>query len=246
MKSKKNTFLLPLNLQFFSEEQPTEVPADPTPAEAPKTEEVPTPVQDEKTIPYDRFKKVNDDLKSFKQTFESLGLESVDSLKSLVDDYNQRKQQEDERKRAEMGELDLLKTDLQTITEAKTNAETELQKLQAKFRDQAIKNEFLLKASNVNIPSDRIDAALKLADLSSVKFEDDKVVGIDDVLAALVEQNSFLVAETKKPQREIGGPSNNSLNDEAKTLEAQIEEAKKNKEIFKVIQLTNQLNKIGK
>jgi hypothetical protein len=240
----KHSFLLPLNLQFFSEEPP----AEPTSAETPKTEEPTTPAPEEKTIPYDRFKKVNDDLKSFKQTFDALGLESVDSLKALVDDYNQRKVQEDERKRAEMSELEKLQADMKTLSDAKTGAETELESLQKALRNEKITNAFLKAAPSVGIPNDekRLEAALKLFDVSAVNIEEGKVVGLEDALKSLVDQYSFLAGEEKKPQREIGEPSNSGTSDEAKTLEAQLEDAKKKKDFAKVIELSNKIQSLFK
>lgn len=241
---KTNEFL-PLNLQFFSEDLETTESAT-TPAEAQKTESSPT-TKEEKTVPYDRFKKINDDLKTFKQTFESLGLSDLDALKSLVVEYNTKKSEEDERKRAEMSEIERLQTDLQALTDTKNNAETELEKLQNALRNEKITNAFIKAAPSVNIPSDRIDAAMKLVDLSAVNVEDGKVVGLDDVMSSLVEQYSFLVAEQKKPQKPIGEPSNGALvNEEAKTLEAQLEDAKRAKDFNKVIELSNKIAGIFK
>ncbi|PDH70804.1 hypothetical protein TY90_18775 [Bacillus licheniformis] len=81
--------LLSLDLQHFAEE--TKDQAEP-PAAEPKNTDTPEPPKDEvKTIPYDRFKQVNDDLKAFKSTFEELGIDGVDSLKHSSKTTMQRK-----------------------------------------------------------------------------------------------------------------------------------------------------------
>ncbi|MGY5190352.1 UNVERIFIED_CONTAM: Clp protease ClpB, partial [Bacillus amyloliquefaciens DSM 7 = ATCC 23350] len=66
-------------------------------------------------------------------------------------------------------------------------------------------NEFLKVATSRGV--DYIDDALRLAELSAVKVEDRKVIGMDDVVKGLVDNKPYLVAkqQTLKP---IGQPSN--------------------------------------
>lgn len=138
--------LLPLNLQHFAEE--TEDRAEPAAAE-PKNTDTPEPPKDEaKTIPYDRFKQVNDDLKSFKSTFEELGIDGVDSLKALVEDYNAKKTAEDERKRSEMTELERLQNDLKAKEEAEKTLAQQLEDLQKANEREKIRNEFIKVATS--------------------------------------------------------------------------------------------------
>jgi hypothetical protein len=102
---------------------------------------------------------------------------------------------------------------------------SKLQEYQAKVERQQIVNEFIKAAPGVNIPSERIDAALKLADLSAVTIgEDGAAAGLEDVMNALVTQYSFL-AESKKPQKPIGDPSNSYQDTAEKTAEQQLREA---------------------
>ncbi|MCY7740898.1 hypothetical protein MH050_08540, partial [Bacillus licheniformis] len=94
-------------------------------------------------MPYDRFKQVNDDLKSFKSTFEELGIDGVDSLKSLVEDYNAKKTAEEERKRSEMTELERLQNDLKAKEEAEKTLAQQLEDLRKANEREKIRNEFI-------------------------------------------------------------------------------------------------------
>ncbi|MDR7001569.1 phage scaffolding protein [Neobacillus niacini] len=101
----------------------------------------------------------------------------------------------------------------------------QLKEYQAKVERQQIVNQFIKAAPGANIPADRIDAALKLADLSAVTIgEDGAVNGLEDVMSALVEQYGFL-AESKKPQKPIGEPSNSHRDTSEKTSEQLLREA---------------------
>jgi hypothetical protein len=100
----------------------------------------------------------------------------------------------------------------------------QLEDYKTKVERQQIFNEFIKAAPGANIPSDRIDAALKLADLSAVKVGEDGVEGLADVMKSLVEQYSFL-ADVKKPQKPIGDPTNNSHEVVEKTAEQLLRDA---------------------
>ncbi|MDU0071751.1 MULTISPECIES: Clp protease ClpB [Bacillus] len=212
--------LLPLDLQYFAEENKDQ--AEP-PAAEPKNPDTPEPPKDEvKTIPYDRFKQVNDDLKSFKSTFEELGIDGVDSLKALVEDYNAKKTAEEERKRSEMTELERLQNDLKAKEEAEKTLAQQLEDLQKANEREKIRNEFIKVATSNDIAY--IDDALALADLSAVKVEDGKVVGVEDVVKTLVDNKPFLVK--KKAPKPIGQSSNGSdTGASEKTAEQLLEEA---------------------
>lgn len=212
--------LLPLDLQYFAEENKDR--AEP-PAAEPKNPDTPEPPKDEvKTIPYDRFKQVNDDLKSFKSTFEELGIDGVDSLKALVEDYNAKKTAEEERKRSEMTELERLQNDLKAKEEAEKTLAQQLEDLQKANEREKIRNEFIKVATSNDIAY--IDDALALADLSAVKVEDGKVVGVEDVVKTLVDNKPFLVK--KKAPKPIGQSSNGSdTGASEKTAEQLLEEA---------------------
>lgn len=204
----------------------TQQPAEQTPAEAQTTDTKPEetkPAEPARTIPYDRFKQVNDDLKAFKETFETLGIGGVDGLKSLVEDYNARKQAEEEHKRGEMSEIERLQADLKAKEEAEQALAKQIEEIQAQAQQERITNAFIKAATAHNIAY--IDDAIKLADLSAVKVADDgSIEGIDEVVKGLVETKPFLL---KKAQTPIGEPSNSGKKDASdKTAEQLLEEAK--------------------
>ena len=179
--------------------------------------------EEKRTIPYERFKQVNDDLKAFKETFKSLGLGGLDELKALVEDYNARKQAEEEKKRQEMTEIERLQADLKAKEEAEQSLAKQIENLKEQMRQERIANAFIKAATVHNIAY--IDDAFKLADFSSVKVNDDgSVEGIEDVVKNLVETKPYLL---KKQQTPIGEPTNNGQKDKSdKTAEQLLEEAK--------------------
>jgi hypothetical protein len=100
----------------------------------------------------------------------------------------------------------------------------QLEELKTQAQREKIVNAFIKAAPGVNIPADRIDAALKLADLSAVTIGESGVEGLDAVMGALVEQYGFL-AETKKPQKPIGDATNSPKDTADKTSEQLLREA---------------------
>jgi hypothetical protein len=227
MENMRNEFLFPLDLQFFAENNNTNTTetekTDNTDTEPKKTDN--EPQKDEvKMIPYERFKQVNDDLRMFKKTFESLGIDSIDSLKALVADYQEKKKAEEERKRAEMTELERYKADLEKALNERQTFEQELEKLRESIKQERIKNAFITAATNANIAY--IDDAYRLADLSAVTIDDDgNVVGIEDVIKALVEHKPFLLAQAKKEPKPIGESTNAKSDKSDKSAEQLLREA---------------------
>jgi hypothetical protein len=100
----------------------------------------------------------------------------------------------------------------------------QLDELKSQAQREKIVNAFIKAAPGVNIPSDRIDAALKLADLSAVNIGENSVEGLEDVMNALVTNYSFL-AEVKKPQKPIGEATNSLKDISEKTSEQLLREA---------------------
>ncbi|AZU61066.1 Clp protease ClpB [Neobacillus mesonae] len=100
----------------------------------------------------------------------------------------------------------------------------QLEELKSQAQREKVVNAFIKAAPGVNIPADRIDAALKLADLSAVTVGENGVEGLDAVMGTLVEQYAFL-AETKKPQKPIGEPSNSPKETADKTSDQLLREA---------------------
>lgn len=101
----------------------------------------------------------------------------------------------------------------------------QLEEFKTKAERQQILNAFIKAAPGVNIPSDRIDAAMKLADLAAVTVgEDGEVSGIDELMTTLVSNYTFL-AEVKKPQKPIGEASNGNVDVSEKTSEQLLRDA---------------------
>ena len=100
----------------------------------------------------------------------------------------------------------------------------QLEDLKSQAQREKVVNAFIKAAPSANIPADRIDAALKLADLAAVTVGENGVEGLDTVLSALVEQYSFL-AETKKPQKPIGDATNSRQDVAEKTSEQLLRDA---------------------
>jgi hypothetical protein len=146
-----------------------------------------------------------------------------DDLKAKLREYEQAKKEQEQQ---EMTELERLQKQLEEKDGTAKSLEKQIEEIKAQAERERIHNEFIKAAPGVNIPADRIDAALKLADLSAVKVGDKGVEGLGDVMSALVENYKFL-AEVKKPQKPIGDPSNETTKDVTKTAEQQLEEAAK-------------------
>ncbi|MFL6479402.1 MAG: Clp protease ClpB [Bacillales bacterium] len=100
----------------------------------------------------------------------------------------------------------------------------QLDELKSQAQREKVVNAFIKAAPGVNIPADRIDAALKLADLSAVSIGENGVEGLEDVMAALVTNYSFL-AEVKKPQKPIGEATNSLKDTSEKTSEQLLKDA---------------------
>jgi hypothetical protein len=152
-------------------------------------------------------------------------------VKSKYADYNDLKtkivefeKSEKERKEAEMTELERYQTQLSEKDNQAQTLAKQLEELQSQMQREKIVNAFIKAAPSVNIPSDRIDAALKLVDMTAVNIEDGKVVGLEDAINALVTNYSFL-AETKKPQKPIGEATNSPRDTSEKTSEQLLRDA---------------------
>jgi hypothetical protein len=144
-----------------------------------------------------------------------------DELKSKADEF----QKELEQKRmAELSAQERAEELAKKFEAERNDYAKQLEEFKTKVERQQVVNEFIKAAPSANIPSDRIDAALKLADLSAVKVGEDGVEGLADVMKSLVEQYSFL-ADVKKPQKPIGEATNNSNEVVEKTAEQLLRDA---------------------
>lgn len=86
-----------------------------------------------------------------------------------------------------------------------------------------IRNEFIKVASSAGI--EYVDDAIALSDLSAVTIDETgAIVGVGEIVNALVENKPFLLAQ-KKPQQAIGQATNNATARPDKTAEQLLSEA---------------------
>lgn len=207
MMTKKDRFLLPLNLQFFAEGggEDDEKGGKGTP-----------PANDDqggqggegtaRTIPYDRFKEVNDGLKAWK----SLGYESPDELKNALEELQALKEAEEQRKREQMTEQERLQAERDELAARAAEAEEKAQKALEAANQRLIKTEFRLKAREAGVLAEALDDAFVLADLSGVTVNDSGDVDSEALASAiesLLKAKPYL-ADTQTQPRQIGGPTN--------------------------------------
>lgn len=246
MKTKK---LYDLNLQYFAEGGESEQPQDQSQQPTEPTDVQPQQ-QQSKDQPQEKMftqEELNEMIakrleRERKKISEKYG--DYDTLKSQLEEL---KKVEEERKRAEMSELEKLQADLAAKEKAEQTLSQQLAELQSAVKEEKIRNAFITKAQEAGIAY--IDDAYQLASklLSDVNVDDDGVHGIDDVIQTLVKDKPFLLAQQKKPQKPIGEPSNgSSSNDDVKSLESQLEEAKKKKDFMKVVELSNKIKQFLK
>ncbi|OMD07817.1 phage scaffolding protein [Paenibacillus odorifer] len=152
-------------------------------------------------------------------------------------------QAEAERAKADLTEAERLTADLEAARIKAQEAEERGAAAITTANKRLINAEFKALAREKNVPADRLAAALKLADLSSAAVDNEgNTVGVKEAVEALIAAEPYLVAETK-PKPIGGGGGGNPDEDERKTLEAQLSEARKAKDFSKVIEISNKLNK---
>jgi len=178
-----------------------------------------------------------DDMIAKRLAREKAKYADYDVIKAKADEF------EAERERIErenLTETERIKSDLEAEQAAKLSLSEQLTTLQGQVEAQRIKSAFVRKATESGIKY--TDAAAKLSDLSVLKIgEDGELVGIDDVLNALITENPFLVVVEEKKPKHIGGGSDAGGEHGEKTLETLLEEAKKARNFAKVVELSNQI-----
>lgn len=211
----------PLNLQLFAEGDPD---PDPTPDKTFTQAELDLIVADRLARERKKAEKFAD----------------YDELKTKLTALEQA---EAERAKADLTEAERLTADLEAARIKAQEAEERGAAAITTANKRLINAEFKALAREMNVPAGRLAAALKLADLSSASVDNEgNTVGVKEAVEALIAAEPYLVAETKaKPIG--GGGGGNPDEDERKTLEAQLSEARKAKDFSKVIEISNKLNK---
>ncbi|QIG62521.1 scaffolding protein [Sporosarcina phage Lietuvens] len=196
--------LLPLDLQFFSEpdDNPTPEPS-PTPEKTFTQAELSDAI--EKRLARDRAKYADyDELKTKAAEFEA-----------------ERKRIEDEK----LSESERLQKELAEAQAAKSQFEEQLTAMQKKAEADRIRAEFKRKAADAGVKY--TDAAVKLSDMSALKFSDSgELEGVDSIINALITENPFLVVEETPKPKIIGEGSDAGGETLEKTAEQRLEEAR--------------------
>lgn len=214
-----NAFL-PLNLQFFAAEGETETPE--TNPDGQQSAETQVESSDSADKPQEKMLTQAEFEEALKKRLERerKKFDGFDDMKAKLAQYES---QEEERRKAELTETERAQEIAKQFEEEKNALTAQLEALRKQSEQERIHNEFTKVASSANI--EYIDDAIALADLSAVSIDEDgKVVGIDDVVKALVENKPFLVA--KKQKQPIGTATNGGTGGQSdKTAEQLLAEA---------------------
>lgn len=210
---------LTLDLQFFAEgdTEPTpetnpngEVPAEP------KVETSETPPQAEKTYTQAQI----DEMITKRVERERKKFADYEELKTKASEYDAKLEAQ---RQADMTETQKAQEQAKKFEEQYKELAAQLEAERTKAQQDKIRFEFTKVASSANIID--IDAAIALSDLSAVTIDEDgKVVGVDDVINALVENKPYLVAQ-KKQQQPIGTATNGGSGAGEKTVDQLLAEA---------------------
>jgi hypothetical protein len=185
----------------------------PTVEEPAKTTETKTFTQDElDKIVADRIARERKKIEKFAD---------YDDLKTKASEYEKALE---EKRLAELSAQERAEEIAKKFEAERNEYAKQLEDLKSQAQREKIVNAFIKAAPGVNIPNDRIDAALKLADLAAVTVGESGVEGLEAVMGTLVEQYSFL-AETRKPQKAIGEATNSPKDTADKTSEQLLREA---------------------
>jgi hypothetical protein len=216
-----------MNLQLFAEEDdpnPAPTPQDPPADPQPKAFN-----QDE----VDRL--IADRLKRERSKYAD-----YEELKAKV---TENEKAEEERKRAELSVTERLEAEKAEALERAQKAEQAKEAALSAANQRLIKAEFKVVARELNVRADALEDAYILANLTSVSVDDnDNPVGVADAVKALLTNKPYLADVPKKPSS-IGDTKHNPGDDERRTIEQQLSDAKKSKDFAKVIELSNKLSK---
>lgn len=226
-------FRFPVNLQYFAES--TEPQPEPSPEPAATDPEPP------KTFTQDELDKIVAE----RIARERKKYADYDDLKKKAEEYEKA---EAERKKAEMTAQERLEAEKAEAQRKAQEAEEAAQRALSAANQRLIKSEFKLLAKEAGIRADALEDAYKLADVSGVTVDEDgNIAGVKAVVDALIANKPYLVEQPpKKEPKTVGGPSGYSAGDEMKTLEAQLEEAKKKRDFGLVLELSNKIKQLLK
>lgn len=224
INATKSKYKLPLNLQTFADPEPNEPPADPTP-EPPATV---TMTQEEL-----------DGMIAKRLARETKKYADYDEVKTKLSDYEK---DAAERQKAQMSEQERQQTELAEALKRAEDADNARKQALDTANQRAVKADFKLMAASVNIRADALEDAFLLADKSGISVDENgNVTGVEDMLKALIASKPYLVEVAAPIKPKVIGEPNNPKEEERKTLQAQLDDAKKRKDFSKVVELSNKL-----
>lgn len=196
----------------------------------------------------------NDDqpkkLELTQEELDALITKRISRVESKYADYGDLKEKvsayekaEQEKADAELTELERIKKELEAKSETEMSLAKQIEDLKKADEQNKITNEFIKIATAHGIAY--VDDALRLADLSEVKVEEGKVLGIEGVVKEIVDNKPYLIKSTQN-SKPIGQATNGGgeSGGEIKTLESQLTTAKKEKNFSKVVELSNKLKSL--
>lgn len=147
-----------------------------------------------------------------------------DDIKAKIVEFEKA---EEERKKAAMTEKERLEAEKAEALKKAEEAEALRNETLTKANQRLVNAEFrsMARTAEFNVRSDALDDALKLADLSAARVDDEgSVTGVKEALEALIKAKPYLV-EPKKQPRQIGEGSNHDDKGSQKTAEQLLTEA---------------------
>lgn len=227
MNEEKRKYRIPMDLQLFADPEP-----DPDPVQDPTPDPDPSPSPTFTQAELDA--KIADRLARERKKYAD-----YEDLKTKLAELEAA---EAERQKAAMSEQERTAAELAAAKKAAEEAEAARNQAIETANQRAIRAEFKLAAAGANIRKDALDDAYVLVDKSGISVDDDgNVIGVKEALEALVAAKPYLIETTTPTKPKTIGEPNNPPEDEKKTLEAQLEDAKKRKDFSKVVELSNKL-----
>lgn len=236
---KEIKFLLPLDLQTFSEEVP-EGEEKPTPAEAEKLTDTPA----EKTFSQAELEEIL--AKRLKREKEKQA--ELDAKLKRLEEFEKA---EEERKKAEMSEAERLKAEKEEAAKKAEEATEQAKKAQESANQRILNTEIrsVARALNANDPAD----VLALLDKSGIEMDDEgNVVGVEEAVKSLKEAKPWMFkqvlgADAAGGSNPAKNPSVNELTAKEKELEELKGQAVKNPRLLgKVTKLYNEILELRK
>lgn len=237
---KEIKFLLPLDLQTFSEEVAPEGEENPTPAEAEKLTDTPA----EKTFSQAELEEIL--AKRLKREKEKQA--ELDAKLKRLEEFEKA---EEERKKAEMSEAERLKAEKEEAAKKAEEATEQAKKAQESANQRILNTEIrsVARALNANDPAD----VLALLDKSGIEMDDEgNVVGVEEAVKSLKEAKPWMFkqplgADAAGGSNPAKNPSVNELTAKEKELEELKGQAVKNPRLLgKVTKLYNEILELRK